>query len=75
MATGRVALTPHLALRSSSNCWHALAACHSGKDKSWHCFDGSTNKQMSESFCLSLRTIEVHRANAMRKLGVHTMAE
>ncbi|QSX33164.1 response regulator transcription factor [Shewanella avicenniae] len=37
--------------------------------------DGNTNKQMSENLCLSLRTIEVHRANAMKKLGVHTMAE
>lgn len=36
---------------------------------------GRTNKQMSESLFLSLRTVEVHRANTMKKLGVHTLAE
>ncbi|MCL2918565.1 response regulator transcription factor [Shewanella litorisediminis] len=37
--------------------------------------DGLTNKQISETLYLSLRTIEVHRASMMKKLGVHNLAE
>ncbi|MFQ6370635.1 response regulator transcription factor [Shewanella sp. YIC-542] len=36
---------------------------------------GQTNKQMSEALHLSLRTVEVHRANTMKKLGVHSLGE
>lgn len=36
---------------------------------------GQTNKQMSEALYLSLRTVEVHRANTMKKLGVHALGE
>ncbi|MCZ4337230.1 response regulator transcription factor [Shewanella colwelliana] len=36
---------------------------------------GKTNKQISEALFLSLRTIEVHRSNVMKKLQVHNMAE
>ncbi|QYJ86671.1 LuxR C-terminal-related transcriptional regulator [Shewanella mesophila] len=36
---------------------------------------GKTNKQISEALFLSLRTIEVHRSNVMKKLKVHNMAE
>lgn len=36
---------------------------------------GMTNKQMSEALYLSLRTIEVHRAKIMKRLGVHSIAE
>lgn len=37
--------------------------------------DGLTNKQISETLFLAERTIEVHRASCMKKLGVHTLAE
>ncbi len=36
---------------------------------------GKTNKQISEELFLSLRTIEVHRSNVMKKLQVHNLAE
>ncbi len=36
---------------------------------------GKTNKQLSEELFLSLRTIEVHRSNVMKKLQVHNLAE
>lgn len=36
---------------------------------------GKTNKQISERLFVSLRTVEVHRANVMKKLGVHNIAE
>ncbi len=36
---------------------------------------GKTNKQLSEALFLSLRTIEVHRSNIMKKLQVHNLAE
>lgn len=36
---------------------------------------GKTNKQISQTLFLSLRTIEVHRSNVMKKLQVHNMAE
>ncbi len=36
---------------------------------------GKTNKQISATLFLSLRTIEVHRAKVMTKLEVHNIAE
>ncbi|TKB56058.1 response regulator transcription factor [Ferrimonas aestuarii] len=36
---------------------------------------GHTNKQMAETLFVSLRTIEVHRANMMRKLDATNVAE
>lgn len=36
---------------------------------------GHTNKQMAETLLVSLRTIEVHRANMMRKLDATNVAE
>ncbi|MBY5993287.1 response regulator transcription factor [Ferrimonas balearica] len=35
---------------------------------------GHTNKQMADSLCVAVRTIEVHRANMMKKLGVDSLA-
>ena len=40
-----------------------------------HVIQGMTNKQISETMFLSLRTIEVHRAKIMKKLEVNNMAE
>ncbi|MCL1058348.1 response regulator [Shewanella gelidimarina] len=36
---------------------------------------GNTNKQMSNSLCVALRTIEVHRSKLMNKLGAANLAE
>ena len=36
---------------------------------------GNTNKQMSNQLCVAIRTIEVHRAKLMTKLGVSNLAE
>lgn len=36
---------------------------------------GKTNKQLSETLFVSLRTIEVHRSKVMKKLKVHNLAE
>ncbi|WP_373507888.1 LuxR C-terminal-related transcriptional regulator [Thiocapsa sp.] len=36
---------------------------------------GSTNKAITGSLNLSIRTVETHRANLMRKLGVHSTAD
>ncbi|MBY6108515.1 response regulator [Ferrimonas balearica] len=35
---------------------------------------GHTNKQMADSLCVAVRTIEVHRANLMKKLEVDSLA-
>ena len=35
---------------------------------------GLTNNQMAERFALSAKTIDSHRTNLMRKLGVHSTA-
>ncbi|MBY5922663.1 response regulator transcription factor [Ferrimonas balearica] len=35
---------------------------------------GHTNKQMADSLCVAVRTIEVHRANMMKKLNVDSLA-
>ncbi|WP_258955908.1 response regulator transcription factor [Shewanella woodyi] len=36
---------------------------------------GNTNKQMANELCVAIRTIEVHRAKLMTKLGVSNLAE
>ena len=36
---------------------------------------GQTNPQIAESLSLSAKTVEWHRMNLMRKLGVHTVAD
>ncbi|WP_256372587.1 response regulator transcription factor [Aliivibrio sp. EL58] len=36
---------------------------------------GFKNQQMSDSMCVSLRTIEVHRSNLMKKLGVNSVVD
>lgn len=35
---------------------------------------GLTNKQIGQKLCISHRTVEIHRARAMRKLGAPTLA-
>ncbi|BDM66052.1 DNA-binding response regulator [Shewanella sp. NFH-SH190041] len=37
--------------------------------------NGCTNKQMANTLCVAVRTIEVHRAKVMKKLDVTNMAE
>lgn len=36
---------------------------------------GFKNQQMSDFMCVSLRTIEVHRSNLMKKLGVNSVVD
>ena len=36
---------------------------------------GSTSTEIAKQLCLSRRTVETHRANLMRKLGLHSHAE
>ena len=37
--------------------------------------EGESNKEVATSLGISVRTVENHRANAMRKLGFHSLAE
>lgn len=37
--------------------------------------EGYKNKDMAESLCISLKTVETHRTNLMKKLNVHNVAE
>lgn len=36
---------------------------------------GYTNKEIAARLCLSVKTVEAHKVNAMRKLGVNRRAE
>lgn len=36
---------------------------------------GLKNKEISEELCISVKTVEKHRANLMKKLGLHSVAE
>jgi len=36
---------------------------------------GQKNKDISEKLCISVKTVEKHRANLMKKLGFHSVAE
>ena len=37
--------------------------------------DGYTNRLISERLCISVKTVETHRLNIMRKLNVHKVTE
>lgn len=37
--------------------------------------DGNSNKAIAEEYHISPRTVEIHRANMMKKVGAHTVAE
>ncbi|MBI5397177.1 MAG: response regulator transcription factor [Verrucomicrobia bacterium] len=37
--------------------------------------EGKSNKEMADALKLSIKTIETHRTNLMRKLGMHTISE
>ncbi|MFP1892487.1 two component system response regulator [Lonsdalea quercina] len=37
--------------------------------------DGYTNRLISEQLCISVKTVETHRLNIMRKLNVHKVTE
>lgn len=36
---------------------------------------GLTNRAISEEFCISIKTVDTHRTNMMRKLDLHSTAE
>jgi two-component system response regulator NreC len=36
--------------------------------------EGLTNKEISDLLCISMKTVEKHRANLMRKLDIHNVA-
>ena len=37
--------------------------------------EGKCSKEVAALLNLSVKTVETHRANTMRKLGIHTIAE
>jgi DNA-binding NarL/FixJ family response regulator len=37
--------------------------------------EGYKNKEMADNLCISLKTVETHRSNLMKKLNVHNVAE
>jgi two-component system, NarL family, response regulator NreC len=37
--------------------------------------EGKTNREMADLLYLSVKTVHVHRANLMRKLGMHDRTE
>jgi two-component system response regulator NreC len=37
--------------------------------------EGYSNQRIAELLCLSIKTVQTHRANLMRKLGIYTTAE
>jgi two-component system response regulator FixJ len=36
---------------------------------------GLSNKEAADAMRISVRTVEVHRANMMKRLGAHSLAE
>lgn len=37
--------------------------------------EGNTNRRIGQQLCISIKTVETHRLNLMRKLSVHKVAE
>jgi DNA-binding CsgD family transcriptional regulator len=37
--------------------------------------EGRSNRELAEALDISLKTVENHRSNAMRKLGVRTLGD
>lgn len=37
--------------------------------------EGYTNKEMANNLCISVKTVDTHRTNLMKKLNVHNVAE
>jgi two-component system response regulator NreC len=37
--------------------------------------EGHSNRRIAELLCLSVKTVQSHRANLMRKLDIHSIAE
>jgi len=37
--------------------------------------EGRSNKQIADTLCVSVSTVETHRARIMMKLGLHTTAD
>ncbi|MEM7280618.1 MAG: LuxR C-terminal-related transcriptional regulator [Pseudomonadota bacterium] len=38
-------------------------------------FEGKTNKEIAEALKISIKTVELHRASMMQKMGAHSLAE
>ncbi len=38
-------------------------------------FEGKTNKEIAQTLDISIKTVELHRASMMQKMGVHSLAE
>jgi DNA-binding CsgD family transcriptional regulator len=37
--------------------------------------DGQSSREIADFLCISVRTVEIHRANLMRRLGVNNVAQ
>ena len=82
---GNAYFSPAVAKRLSDHCREALANDEAGKRKPDYLTtreaevlqliaEGRANKQIAAELCISIKTVETHRATAMRKLGMRSTA-
>jgi DNA-binding NarL/FixJ family response regulator len=48
---------------------------HREREVALHVIQGSSSQGIADSLCISLKTVETHRAHINRKLGIHSSAE
>lgn len=72
---GRSYFSAAAAVRLSQASALATLLTHRERDVLRHIADGHANKQIAQSLGLSVRTVETHRLNIKRKLGIDGQAE
>jgi len=72
---GRSYFSAAAAVRLSQASALATLLTHRERDVLRHIADGHANKQIAQTLGLSVRTVETHRLNIKRKLGIDGQAE
>jgi DNA-binding NarL/FixJ family response regulator len=75
VVAGRSYFSAAAAVRLSQASALATLLTHRERDVLRHIADGHANKQIAQTLGLSVRTVETHRLNIKRKLGIDGQAE
>ncbi|HZL42633.1 MAG TPA: response regulator transcription factor [Verrucomicrobiae bacterium] len=82
---GNAFFSPSIAKRLRDHCREAFVSGQPGKPRTNHLTtreaevlqliaEGRANKQIAAELCISIKTVEKHRQQVMKKLGIHDVA-